>query len=188
MLISIDRLIGTPILSLQTGIEIAKISDAILDPRQLKIAAFRVSGGRIAENDAVLHPEDIREISDIGMIVDSHESLMSTDGLVRLQEVIDFGFFLNGLRVEDENRRRLGKVKGFSIDPESFYVQQLYIKPPAIKRLSISEFVIHRSQIKSINNDRLVVKSAAIKSEAEVKPRPAFVNPFRSPMPAQPDN
>lgn len=189
MLVSIDRLIGAPILSLQTGIEIAKISDAIVDPRQLKIIAFYIKSPRRPEGDIVLHPEDIREISDIGMIVDSDDSLMETTGLVRLQEVIDFGFNLIGLKVSEENGHKLGRVKSFSVDPESFYIQQLYVKPSLVKSFSVSELSIRRSQIKSINNDLIIVKSATIKEEvkqaAEVDP--GFVNPFRASAPVQPE-
>lgn len=190
MLLPIKRLIGTPILSLQTGSELAKISGVIIDPRKLTIVALRVSGSRLNTAECVLHPEDIREISDIGVIIDSNDQLMETDGLVRLEEVINFAFTLEGCHVEDEQHNKLGSVKDYALDPESFIVQQLYVQPPLFRSLSVSILTIHRSQIVSITNQKIVVKDAAIKDEKPLEEvvKTTLTNPFRTPAPTQPES
>lgn len=190
MLVPIKRLLGAPILSLQTGSELAKTSDVIIDPRKLKILALRVTGNHLDHEESVLHPEDIREISDAGIIVDSNDQLMSTEGLVRLQEVIDFGFVLQGVRVEDDQHHKLGTVKDYAIDPESFFVQQLYVQPPLMRSLSVTILTIHRSQIISINNQKIIVKSPAVKEEEPLAEavKATFTNPFRTPTPTQPES
>ena len=76
MLIAIDNLIGIPVMSLQTGTQLAETTAALVDPRQLTIAAFYVDGPGLEESPSILHPGDIRELSDIGIIVDSTEKLM----------------------------------------------------------------------------------------------------------------
>ena len=185
MLVPIERLLGMPILSLQTGAELAHADGVIIDPRQLKVVALRVAGSLLDHNDSVLHPEDIREISDLGFIIDSSDKLMSTDGLVRLQQVIDFGFSLNGTRVEDEQGRKVGSVKSYAVDPNSFFVQQLYIKPPLMRSIGLTMLTIHRSQIISITNEKIVVKSPTVQKKVKSveNDQPAFVNPFRAPAP-----
>lgn len=189
MLVPIKRLIGVPILSLQTGSELAKTSGTIIDPRNLKIVALRVSGSHLDDSRSVLHPEDIREISSAGIIVDSSDSLMSTEGLVRLQEIIDFHFTLQGIRVEDEQNQKLGSVKDYAVDPDSFFVQQLYVQPPLMRSLSVSLLTVHRSQVNSINNRRIVVKSPVVKEESPAETvKSTFVNPFRVPTPTQPES
>lgn len=190
MLTPIKRFLGAPILSLQTGSEVAQTSDCIIDPRQLKIVAFRVSGNNLDYADSVLHPEDIREISNIGIIIDSSDKLMSTEGLVRLQEIIDFGFVLDGIRVEDDRHRKIGTVGDYAVDPDSFIVQQLYVKPPLVRSLSVTTHIIHRSQIASINNKRIVVKSPSIPAKEQLASavQATFNNPFRAPAPQQPES
>ncbi len=47
MLINGSRLIGCPILSLHVGGAIAHVSDVIIDPNDLKIIGFRVSGSLV---------------------------------------------------------------------------------------------------------------------------------------------
>ena len=188
MLLPIKRFIGIPIMSLQTGAQLAKTAQPIVDPRQLKIVAFYVDGPRLTEKNAVLHPEDIREFSDIGMIVDSEEQLMSTEGLVRLQEIINYGFELIGTRVEDEQGRKLGKVASYALDPESYYVQQLYTQPSLLKRVVSTALTIHRSQIVSITNERITVRSNTVEQSSPVENVvKEFVNPFRSSALEQPE-
>jgi uncharacterized protein YrrD len=189
MLVPVKRLIDVHILSLQTGTELAKTSSPIIDPRNLKIVALRVTGNRLDNPDSVLHPEDIREISTAGIIIDSSDRLMSTEGLVRLQEIIDFGFVLPGIRVEDDQHKKLGSVKDYAVDPDSFFVQQLYVQPPLMRSLSVSLLTIHRSQITSINNQRIVVKSPTVKEEPLSEAVQArFTNPFRVQAPTQPES
>lgn len=188
MLVPIERFINLPVLSLQTGAELARTGEPIVDPRQLKIAAFWVSGRRLDHEKSVLHPTDIREISDIGLIVNSSDQLMSVEGLVRLQTILDYHFTLIGIRVEDEHKRRIGTVKTYSVDPESFFIQQLYIKPPLLKQLGVTNLTVHRNQIVSVKNDVITVASGtAPKKSLEKTMKETFVNPFRSPAPTQPE-
>lgn len=190
MLVPIRRFSDTPILSLQTGAQIAVLGDPIIDPRQLKITAFRVTGNKLDHAESVLHPEDIREISNVGIIVDSSDKLMSLEGLVRLQEIIDFGFILHGIRVVDDAGHKLGTVKDYAIDPESYFVQQIYVQPSLIRSLRVTTLTINRKQIISIDNRRIVVKSPSVKADEPLaqKVTESFRNPFRAPSPQQPES
>lgn len=187
MLISIDNLIGVPVMSLQTGAQLAETTAAIVDPRQLSIAAFYVDGPGLEQTPSILHPVDIRELSDIGIIVDDTDKLMSLDGLVRLQEIIDFEFDLIGLKVIDEHRRKLGKVASYSIETTNYSVMQIYTSQSLIRSLSTMGNTIHREQIISVTNDVMVVQSPTVREEVTKVARDTFVNPFRS-GDAQPDN
>ena len=189
MLIAIDNLIGIPVMSLQTGTQLAETTAALVDPRQLTIAAFYVDGPGLEESPSILHPGDIRELSDIGIIVDSTEKLMSLDGLVRLKEIIEFEFDLIGLKVIDEHKRKLGKVASYSVDTTNYSVMQLYTEQSLIRSLSTMSNTIHREQIISVNNQRIVVQSPTVRdgvTKAAQEASQSFVNPFRGGV--QPDN
>lgn len=180
MLVPISQTIGIPVLSLQTGLPLARISEPIIDPRNLTIRAFRVVGARLSHAISVLHPEDIREINEMGVIVDDDDSLMALDDLVRLREIIDFHFELLGLKVVTENKQRLGRVASYGFDEISFSIEQLYLKPSLKNSLAQAGITIHRSQIVSIDNTQIVVKNATVKANAPVpQVSQSFVNPFR---------
>lgn len=182
MIVNIDHLMSTPIMSLQTGSELARISGVIVDPRTLTISAFYVDSPLLSSKPSVLHPVDIREYSEIGMIVDGDDRLMSLEGLVRLNEVISFGFELTGLKVIDEDGRKCGKVVNYSVDTTSWNIQQVHTGQAIFRSLRSVGSIIHRNQIVSVNNQELIIKSTKISVEEDA-PSPisqAFVNPFRS--------
>ena len=181
MLLPINRLIGTPIMSLQTGTELARTKKPIIDPRKMIIVAFYVEGATVETTPSVLHVSDIRELSDIGLIIDDSDKLMGIEGLVRLQEIIDFEFELAGIKVVDEQDNKLGKVADFAIEPETYTIQQIYTEQSILKSLSNVSNVIHRSQIISVTNELIIVKSPTIPAEhrGENAMTRAFVNPFR---------
>lgn len=186
MLLPIDQLIDLPVMSLQTGTELARTTGVIVDPREMKITAFYVKGPSLETRPYVLHPEDIRELSDIGFIVDDSDRLMSMDGLVRLQAVIDLGFELRGMKVIDQEKHKLGKVVDYVVEPDGFTVQQLYTQQPLLRSLNSAVRVIRRTQIVAVRKDVIVVKNTAIQNEERetaAQSAQAFANPFRSSQP-----
>lgn len=175
-------------MSLQTGEEVARTSDMIIDPRTLTIVALVVHGPQVEASPAVLHTEDIREFGELGFIVDDSSKLMELEGLVRLQQIIDFHFDIMRCTVYDKSGKKLGRVNDFSFDPGSYTVQQIYIKESLLKSLTSTSHIIHRSQIVSIDNQKIIVDSPTVTAHDEhlADTRGAFVNPFRQATP-QPD-
>lgn len=182
MLLPIQRFLNIPVMSLQTGSQLARTSQPIIDPRQFKVIAFHVEGPRLTAKDAVLYPEDIREFSEIGMIIDSDDELMSTEGLVRLQEILAFDFELVGIRVEDESGHKLGKVTDYALDPDSYYIQQFYTQPSFPRNVTSTGLTIQRSQIMSVTNERIIVRGNTVKQTKKTVEMMVgdFVNPFRN--------
>jgi uncharacterized protein YrrD len=188
MLIISDRLLGTPVLGLQTGGELARTKEAIIDPANLEILAYELSGPLLDAQPSFLRISDIREVSDIGLIVDSSDEFVGVDDVIKLRDIYRLNFRLIGMPVIDEKREKLGKVNGYTINTASFLVQQLSVKRPFFKSLNDTELLIHRSQITEINNDAIIVHSEADVPEPLMDSvRTSYVNPFRSkPAPDQP--
>lgn len=185
MLVLGSRLHDTPVMSLQTGTRLAKTSAPIIDPATLKIMAYQIDGPLLDEHPSFLRIDDIREMSGIGMIVDSSDEFVGLDDIIKLKKLHDLGFALVGMPVIDEHKHRLGKVDDYSVETGSFVIQQLNVRRGFLKGLTDTGLLIHRSQITDINDDAIVVKSAAKKSPAPVlqATRTDFVNPFRTPTP-----
>lgn len=171
MLIPIDRLLNRPVMSLQTGGELARTSELIIDPRQLTIAAIYVVGKLLDHSPSILHTADIRELGPLGCIVNDSSALMPPDDLVRLQEIIDFDFRLIGIRVEDEDGRKLGKVQSATFEPTTYTIQQIITEQSWLQSIMESSHVIHRSQIIAVTNQKIVVHSAETKDQAPARKR-----------------
>lgn len=170
-------------MSLQTGEEIARTQGVIVDPRQLVVVAFDCEGPRLDNHPSVLHTEDIREISNLGFIVDSAEKLMSPEDLVRLQEILKLKFTLEGKLVVDDTGRKIGKVHDYGLDNQTFQIMQLRVTPQLWQALQNTESIIGRQQIIEVNDHQIIVKSATATSETAAEPA---ANPFRH-TPAQPE-
>lgn len=168
-------------MSLQTGAEIGRASQLIIDPRQLKIVAFYCKGPRLDVNPAILNVSDIREIGSIGLIVDSADVLMSPDDLVRLKEVLDFNFQLEGKTVVNESGHKLGQVTNYTLDGTMLYVMKIHVRPGGWRAWKVTELIIDRNQIIEVTDDEVVVSDARDKKKERVRvaAAPILDNPFR---------
>lgn len=183
MLLSLGYLLDRPVLSLETGDELARTSGLIIDPRTLKVVALYVDGRQLDEHPSVLHTADIREIAKMGCIVDASTVLMSPDGLVRLQEIIDLDFEIIGKPVKDEQGRKLGKVADANFDPVDFKVRQIEVSRPFLTSITQATLMIHRDQIVEVTDKWIVVMSPSVKEALadQVSAGASLLNAFRAP-------
>ena len=181
MLLPGSRLINTAIMGLQTGTRLAMTKRPIIDPANLKIVAYEVEGPLLSEKPSFIRIADVRELSDIGMIIDSSDEFIGVEDVIQIKKIIDLGFQLIGMSVIDESKRKLGKVDSYNVDTDSFKIQQLNVHQNAIKSITGTGLLIHRSQIIEINNQNIIVKSATSKLEPIKQPeKMTYINPFRS--------
>lgn len=185
MLILGSRLINASLMSLQTGVKLASLKSALIDPANLKIIAYEVEGPLLTSRPSFIRTNDIREVGQLGVIIDSTDELIELSDVMAVQKVYELGFNLNGMKVIDDRKRKIGKVNDYSVDMDSFVVQQLQVRQTGIKGLTESNTLIARSQIVEINNTHIIVRSAVIKVEPieEITGKNlAYLNPFRAPQ------
>jgi len=188
MLLPGSRLINIPIMGLQTGSKLAQTSKAIIDPSNLKIIGYIVDGPLLSEHPSIIRIDDVRELSDIGMIIDSNDEFIGTEDVIKVNKIYRLNFDPIGMKVSEENGGKLGVVGDYNVDSSSFVIQQLSVKRGLIKSLSSPSLLIHRSQIIEINNKEIVVKTTAKRIEpVNHIPKTDFINPFRNTNP-QPDS
>jgi uncharacterized protein YrrD len=181
MLIVGTRLLNTPVMSLQTGGRLASTQKPIIDPANLKIVAFEVEGQLLSERPALLRVDDIREMGRVGMIVNSNDEFIGVHDVIKIEKLYDLRFPLIGMSVIDDQKQKLGKVDDYTVDTDSFVIQQLTVQRGFFKGLTDTGLLISRNQILEINDDEIVVRSSTIKSVAPMMQatRNDFVNPFR---------
>lgn len=186
MLISADRFDHTPVMSLQTGSELARTSRAIIDPRNLSVVAYELEGPLLDQVPSLLRIADIREIGPLGMIIDSADELVAPSDVIRLREIYEIDFRLIGLPVQEERGKTIGKVIGYTLEAGNFFIQQLRVRRPFLKSFGDTELLIHRRQIVTVTDDHIIVKNTTITAPDSVAPelRP-YENPFRKTPPAE---
>lgn len=183
MLLSGSQLVDTPVMSLQTGKELARTDVAIINPHNLVVIAYLVVGQHLDHNPSYLRTADIREIGNLGMIVDSSDEFVEPDDIITEKSVYDLAFDLNGKHVVDDHQTKVGKVTEYIIDIDSFVIQQLVVKKPLLKSFNDDELLVHRSQIIEVTDTTIVIKSGKIEETAQTTPSRHYVNPFRQTAP-----
>lgn len=168
-------------MSLQTGTQVGTAIKHIIDPRRLNITAFYCEGPLIGFAPAILHVSDIRELSGLGFIIDSSDDIMPSDDLVRLEEILEYNFELEGKQVVQEDGRKLGKIINYTIDSDSFYIVKLHVKPTLMQSFGHAELLIDRTQISEINDKHIVVRNPDVKATGAGHKisMPVIDNPFR---------
>lgn len=181
MLITGDRLLNVPVLGLQTGGELARTKSAIIDPSNLRIHAYTLNGPLLSADPSLLRIIDVREISDIGLIVDSSDEFVGPDDVIKLGEIYELHFEPLNMPVIDSKGHKLGRVNGYTVNTVDFLIHQLSVKRPLFKSFGDTELLIHRSQITEINNDAIVVNDEMEIPEPLIESvKASYVNPFRS--------
>ena len=184
MLLNSSRLIGCPVLSLHLGGPIGRVTGEVVDPNDLRIIALNVDGPQTGDGDHgdILDVRSIREFSNIGMIIDSIDDLVSKGEVIKFDEIMDLNFSVIGLNVKTKKGKKLGKISDYTFDPETMQIMQFVVKRPFMKSFMDPELIIGRSQIKEVNDYELIVKDEESKIKKESGKSdfvPNFVNPFR---------
>lgn len=189
MLVSGSRLIDMPVMGLQTGGELARTLREVINPHTLEVIAYELTGPLLDVHPSLLRVADVREFSDIGMIVDSSDEFVSPGDIIKLNEIYQLHFSLIDKPVIDVKRRKLGKVSSYTIETGGFVIQQLNVKRPFFRSLNDTELLIHRSQIREISDTQIIVESEPKNPAPVLKAvRDTYSNPFRKTSGPQPEH
>ena len=193
MLLIGSKMIGMPVLSLHVGGAIASTNEAIINPEDLRVIAYGLEGP-IIKNDPevgdILSVDDVREVSATGLIVDSADRFVTREDVIHLDEVMNLGFKLVGLKVVTQDGKKIGNISDYTLDSSTFMIYQLIVQRPFMSSLIDPELTINRSQIVEIDDfkvtikhDKAQVKVSKTKKKANVEEEfvPNFTNPFRKP-------
>jgi sporulation protein YlmC with PRC-barrel domain len=185
MLLLGSKLIGAKVLSLQTGRSLGTAEHPVINPSNLKVLAYHVEGPLVDQSDAnILRVNEIRELSPIGMIIDSIDDLVEEEDVVKIKDILELNFGLIGHKVVTKKGKRVGKVIDYTLDAATFEIQQLVVHRPIMNSLNNPELTIHRNKIVEIDDYKVVIDSdredlPVSAPIASPKDDPGFVNPFR---------
>lgn len=160
MLVFSSTLQDKPVGSIQAGHRIGTVQRAILDPHQLKVLAFGINSS-IDKNERILFVEDIVSFSLNGLIVQTNDQLMEPEGLVRFKEVEDLAFAITNKPVLEQDGSKIGIAASYVYDSDSFFIQKIHVKPIGLKSVKSSDRIVARSQIDSVTDTAIVIKSGS---------------------------
>ncbi len=167
-----SHLANAQVFSLQSGHAIAKVSGQIIEPSTLELAAFYVNSPKSPQT--VVLARDIRRLTPDTVVVDSSEDLEDPAEIVRLQELIQRKFSLQGIKVVSESGQKLGKVGDYTVSLSTYKVQKIYVKPSLMKAFLANSLIIDRAQIVDVTNQKITVRDGTVSARgmASIKALP----------------
>lgn len=191
MLALSSYILNKPILSIHFGGKIASVKSAVINPDNLKVVGLSLTVAASPSVETFLLIGDIREIGPMGFIIDDADEFIRTGDVVKFDEINSIGFSMEKAVVIDENGKKVGKVKDYSIDLDNFFVKKIHVRRGVFGRINDTELIIDRSQVIEVGNDYIKIVDSREKKLKEVEVEEpetlAYVNPFRKPIPAQPE-
>lgn len=145
-------------MSLRTGGQVGTSEKAIIDPNNLKIEGFYCRDSVDKKKTLVLVYRDIRDVLPAGLVVDDHGVLAEPSELIRLKKTMELDFELIGKSVITTNKKRIGRVNDYAVEPKSMLIKKLYVGQSLLKNFTGGSLSVDRNQIVEINNRSIIIK------------------------------
>jgi uncharacterized protein YrrD len=158
-----ETLLNVAVLSLRTGGRVGTATKLIINPNNLKIVGWYVND-RFNPNDLILLANDVRDISNKGIIINDHEVLTEPEELIRLKETLEVDYDLIGKKVVSESGKKYGKVTDYSIETNGFIIKKIYASQSILKDFSGGNLSIDRTQIVEITRSKVIINDPTEKS------------------------
>jgi len=149
-----------PILSLRVGGKIGSTTEAIINPNNLHIDGFYCQPSN-QKAQLILLGMHIRDFSHKGIIIDDHNSLSEPDDLIRLKEILAIHYNLIGKNVL-VNKRKIGKVRDYSFDQASLFIQKIYVQPFLWKSINLSDLIFDRTSIMEVTDTYIAFRGPEV--------------------------
>jgi uncharacterized protein YrrD len=158
-------LVDVAVLSLRTGGNIGIATKFIINPNNLKVVGWHVDD-RFGSKDLILLANDVRDISNKGIIINDHEVLSEPEELIRLKEILEIDYDLMGKKVVSESGKKYGKVTDYSIETNGLIIKKIYASQSILKDFSGGNLSIDRNQIVEITRSKIVISDPTEKARA----------------------
>lgn len=165
-----------PLLSLRVGAVVGSVVGHVINPHNLTIEALWVRVGGY-QTPQLLLPQDIRETSPRGIIINDTDVVIDQSDAVKLQKILEMNFELIHKKVIS-GRLPIGKVGDYAIDADSYVIQKLYVDPNILRQLRSDRLTIARSQVVEVSHTYVKVKSSEIRESSPGRQTSSASLPF----------
>lgn len=127
VLLATDDFTGMPIISSESGQQIGKVSDVVVDPKKQEISAFLVGSDNPQQAQALPFKE-VTEIVSNTVFVKNQQAIKPAQQAVKLEQQNGTASKLTQQKVVSKEGQELGQVVDFYFDPTKGKVKQVEYK------------------------------------------------------------
>lgn len=152
MLVELLTLDKMPVGALEEAEMVGKIKRLVVDPEEQKLIGFLVKTGGYFSKSYAVSMADVVDVDKNGLVINSRESLVERNEIVRLADILDKKFSLIGLPVRAKSGEKIGRVENAVVDTQTGDILRVYTSSFAKRR------IFERSQIERMTFLEVVVK------------------------------
>lgn len=180
MEITLRRLLGLNVYSLDRGEKIGRVRNYLLNTEEKELTAFLISDGKLRKEDRILCLADVKGISPEAVTVDSPEVLRKKADCPHLKELIRSAPEIEGLSVLHKDGTFCGRAAAVNIDNETGQINRLELADGSFFHRAVKgRRFIDIEDIEIIGNDVILIKdNAAVKEET-----PRYTIPMKNHTP-----
>lgn len=149
---SLNKLLNLKVFSVHHEGAVANITGVLFNRKNLGLEVILTS-----YDDQILLVNNIRELNDKGIVIDSLSSLTHTSDLVRWESIASSTFKPRLLTVRTVSGTKLGKVVDTQIDTNHQKILKFLLRPTWKIRLKQTNLIIDQRQVIRIDKNTLIV-------------------------------
>ena len=151
---------------------VGKVTKLINNPNNLNIEVLEVEINPKIKRYVLT--KDIKSVADKLIIIESTEDLSEKEDLIRQKQLIESGFSAIKCSVKTQDGKRIGKVKDYTIDINTYKTMKLHVSAPLMKRLLNERHIIDIKDVIKVEGKTIIVQNTKIKAKQKLsKPLPA---------------
>ena len=182
MEITVDRIIGTDVYSIEQGCRLGQVRRFLLDPQKKELAALLIAEKRRIKEELVLCLPDVTGLSSGAITVDSPKVLRKKSECPHLKDFLKSPPDIFGLAVIRKDGKVLGIAESYYIDTETGSITKIELAPVRRKGLRRDYPAIAIKDIEIIGNDVILARdNAEIHFPATEENKPQML--FREKLP-----
>jgi len=152
---------GLPVITMTEGKQVGKVDDLVVDPERKVVSWLRLhSGGMLGGERLWVPAEAVHGVGEDAITINAEADVRSPADAPEAVALVKAKRLLFGNKVTTENGERLGEVRDYEFDPDTFALTSLSV-PPGMNVVS-EILMIAGDQVLTIGEDVIVVAAGAV--------------------------
>lgn len=162
-LILSSDLMRLPVAALDTASRIGSVDTLLVDTDRSMVVGFLISLGLFTKKK-FLAMTDIHSIDHQGLVVQSVETLVELQEVVRAKKILDEGIKILGHPVQTDRGKKLGRVSDLLVETQTGQITKYYVHGLLTDRIIPTEKIV-----------KITRQAVIVENEEPVKAEPAAV-------------
>jgi len=160
-MVSYEFVKGLPVITMAEGKQIGKVDDLVIDPERKAVSWLRLhSGGMLGGERLWVSTEAVHGVGEHAVTINAEADARAAADAPEALALVKAKRGIIGNKVMTENGERVGEVRDYEFNPDTFVLTSLSI-PPSMG-LAGDTLMIAGDKVLTIGEDVIVVANAAV--------------------------